>query len=912
MFTPPATIEITTVIGCALRCRFCPQDLLIERYRQRSTVKRLDFSTFKTCLDKIPAEVQVHFSGMAEPWLNPECTEMLLYAHGKGHPLVVYSTLVGMKKEDFYRIKKVDFKTFVVHLPDSDRNSPIPLTDAYWGLLEEVIGHFGSPDRKKVFGASCHGAPNRRVMDRFPSNFFAPGETQGLVTRIIDRAGRLNDPEAPQRVSTDAFLQCGLCGRTFHRNVLLPDGSVLLCCMDYGLDYIFGNLLFQNYEEIFKTREFASFYEALDEDREVICRRCSNAVAWNPPYTARKPRTVLDDPAAPRYQRFAARLAGKSDSARVWLFSGDKPFSYARQPKSTPVAIIPDLNILGHPGSPPWSSLSAMMDTLSLAVLVQPRPELQRLPAADRRAILNEFGALLRSRGVHVEFLGWDLWTPDETLMLAVAANNHCPPLQPAPGDFQVIALTAIYNEADIIRNSIEQLINSGIDVYIIDNWSTDGSYEIAAGFLGRGVFGLERFPPGGPSAVHDWEKILRRKEELAKELAGDWFIHNDADEIRESPWPNQSLKDAIYRVDRLGYNTIDFTVLEFKPIDNGYRADEPLQTQFNFFEFGTRPGFFNQQRVWKKTDETVNLADTGGHVVQFQGKNVFPFKFLLRHYPIRNQDQGTNKILDRQRRWHKEKQEKGWHYHYELYEKKTKLLSHPYELLFFDDAFYEDYLIERLTGEGIDPAINRSPKATPATFLLPFTPAGPGPPPPGAKEIDGANTVNRETPCRNSILPPPLKPAEESGPAVKGSAFEYFLTITSNRLNMKSMKFSTGDILGVILKNFLRRPTIAQVRKLREYIYVMNSNCFDHFFYLFNYPDVSASGVNPLWHYLKYGAQEGRDPHPFFNTTFYLRAYPDVALSGNNPFFHFLKYGIKEKRNIVISHFTPTLKIPV
>ena len=47
---------------------------------------------------------------------------------------------------------------------------------------------------------------------------------------------------------------------------------------------------------------------------------------------------------------------------------------------------------------------------------------------------------------------------------------------------------------------------------------------------------------------------------------------------------------------------------------------------------------------------------------------------------------------------------------------------------------------------------------------------------------------------------------------------------------------------------------------------------------YLSRYPDVEASGSEPLHHFLHYGAAEGRDPNRFFDSAWYLTHYPDVA----------------------------------
>ena len=124
----------------------------------------------------------------------------------------------------------------------------------------------------------------------------------------------------------------------------------------------------------------------------------------------------------------------------------------------------------------------------------------------------------------------------------------------PAPTDFRVVALMTAYNEADIIVPAISRLIDQGIEVYLIDNWSTDNTFENASQLLGKGLIAIEKFPSDGPPRYYEWTRLLSRVEELASRLSADWFIHHDADEIRESPWVGVTLKDAIYRVDQSGF----------------------------------------------------------------------------------------------------------------------------------------------------------------------------------------------------------------------------------------------------------------------------------------------------------------------------------------------------------------------
>ena len=75
-------------------------------------------------------------------------------------------------------------------------------------------------------------------------------------------------------------------------------------------------------------------------------------------------------------------------------------------------------------------------------------------------------------------------------------------------------------------------------------------------------------------------------------------------------------------------------------------------------------------------------------------------------------------------------------------------------------------------------------------------------------------------------------------------------------------------------------------------------SGLFDVKYYLFTYPDVRLQDIDPVMHYIKYGANEGRNPNKDFNTSFYLRMNPDVFQSKINPFVHYILYGKIENRN--------------
>ncbi|MDP2212210.1 hypothetical protein, partial [Phenylobacterium sp.] len=69
------------------------------------------------------------------------------------------------------------------------------------------------------------------------------------------------------------------------------------------------------------------------------------------------------------------------------------------------------------------------------------------------------------------------------------------------------------------------------------------------------------------------------------------------------------------------------------------------------------------------------------------------------------------------------------------------------------------------------------------------------------------------------------------------------------------------------------------------------------HRFYLAENPDVAASGMDPVAHFLDQGWREGRDPAPWFSVSDYLEFNPDVAAAAIHPFVHYLQAGRQEGR---------------
>jgi hypothetical protein len=101
-----------------------------------------------------------------------------------------------------------------------------------------------------------------------------------------------------------------------------------------------------------------------------------------------------------------------------------------------------------------------------------------------------------------------------------------------------------------------------------------------------------------------------------------------------------------------------------------------------------------------------------------------------------------------------------------------------------------------------------------------------------------------------------------------------------------------------------LSAPVLKYVKRSRaekklqlQMIFVEQSGFFDRQWYLQMYPDVLASKIDPIKHYLKFGWEEQRDPSTRFSTSHYLNTYPDIKSGGVNPLIHYIKFGAAEGR---------------
>lgn len=272
-----ATLEITTRAGCPVACTYCPQDKTAKVHKGE---RLMTVETLGKCLDKVPVIInnlgnqspRIEFSGFSEPYSNPQCSDLINLVYDKGfRNMTLYTTFRGAKMIDFDRIKHIPFIFVSIHLPDAEGMAKIPLHEDYFPLLDKFMDTFN-------VGFFAYGAIKPEVSDFIiKKHADAFSGRYNWQTIIHSRAGNVEGVEPVKRMA--GHIKCGaIHNMEMNHNILLPNGDVALCCMDFGLKHIIGNLLRDEYYDLFRSDEHNKVVAGMYVDEmDLMCRICNYA-----------------------------------------------------------------------------------------------------------------------------------------------------------------------------------------------------------------------------------------------------------------------------------------------------------------------------------------------------------------------------------------------------------------------------------------------------------------------------------------------------------------------------------------------------------------------------------------------------------------------------------------------------------
>jgi len=201
-----------------------------------------------------------------------------------------------------------------------------------------------------------------------------------------------------------------------------------------------------------------------------------------------------------------------------------------------------------------------------------------------------------------------------------------------------VRVLPGVYNEIDILEENLRFYIDQGFESIVIDNGSTDGSYELCKSYLGKGIIKLSQIV----TKEFDTRLLLKEATLLYKEVNPDWVILADADEFIEPCEKDQNLRKAIELESNNGNTVIPLNHFIFKMTEKDNMSIEGVLSRMKFYGKANDAG---RAKIWR---DSRHVEISNPHFPSFINLNEYRLssnKLILRHYPLRTVEQAKAKI---------------------------------------------------------------------------------------------------------------------------------------------------------------------------------------------------------------------------------------------------------------------------
>jgi hypothetical protein len=276
-------LNITAVSACKADCIYCPQAAFQAAMAGRPAyLSRQEFAELLPNLADTQFE-GFSFGGFSEPFENPDIVELLRLAAAQSFagPVSVYSNGEALTPDMVEALRDVPLARVDISCHGFDDDiyrrtrrflDPRKVRDNVLFLLRNrenigelvisVTGPFGSAAAKNELAELCR-------------RFGARLEHRALHSRAgLLRIGRVAMPATPGAFRCAKF--------DFAKPVLVPGGDLSLCCQDFGLVDVIGNLHRQSFEDIMahspRRRHILDVAAGREQDPGLRCYQCQFCV----------------------------------------------------------------------------------------------------------------------------------------------------------------------------------------------------------------------------------------------------------------------------------------------------------------------------------------------------------------------------------------------------------------------------------------------------------------------------------------------------------------------------------------------------------------------------------------------------------------------------------------------------------
>lgn len=204
----------------------------------------------------------------------------------------------------------------------------------------------------------------------------------------------------------------------------------------------------------------------------------------------------------------------------------------------------------------------------------------------------------------------------------------------------RMLGVLLCYNDADVLADSIESLLENNHHLVVWNHGSTDHTSEVLSKyknyiientFLPREFDFYKLYPTVSQYLIENYIKNY------------DWISWPDQDEILEGPDRSKSYSEFVLDVLEGGYTHVRFDMFNFwfTEIDD-MSISSTVERVRHYSPF---PEFPSLMRAWNA--KVTNKREFNHNSLD---GNLYPHRFRLRHYPMRSHEQAVRRITkDRQ-----------------------------------------------------------------------------------------------------------------------------------------------------------------------------------------------------------------------------------------------------------------------
>jgi radical SAM protein with 4Fe4S-binding SPASM domain len=292
-------LEITVKVGCGRMCDYCPQELFIESFKTKalSPSRTLSLLDLQGYIKNVPNSTLLKWTGFTEPLDAREFPKMVEFLHLSGFEQTISTTLCGNKNSIEYFIMNISkFKYITLHLPDDQGLMKGKFNYNYSVLLKEFIRNYISEKNKPqvdffLIGNNWHDSI-RDIIELNVQNGTFNDENVIKAKYLNTRAGSISVKEFGLKVSGAPTTKRGKYYCSYQRlnqGVLTPDGSVVLCCQDYGMVHTIGSLKESKLDDIYNSIESnAELKSSFENGTFSPCTNCEHYQTISSPLTTNR------------------------------------------------------------------------------------------------------------------------------------------------------------------------------------------------------------------------------------------------------------------------------------------------------------------------------------------------------------------------------------------------------------------------------------------------------------------------------------------------------------------------------------------------------------------------------------------------------------------------------------------------